>query len=157
MRRSTWGDPYYVGLQGIELFDDRGAIVLLKEAAKLVWADPSSINVLPDYGSDPRVVQNLFDGKPYTSDELQSWMAPFTRGGNHVIGINFKRPLTLSMIRIWNYNGGRIHSYRGARYVEIMLDGVAIFKGDIKKAPGATLGMVRPPRVPVVDWCCLLY
>ena len=30
--------------------------------------------------------------------------------------------------------------FRGARYVEISLDGAFIFKGEIQKAPGATLG-----------------
>ena len=42
------------------------------------------------------------------------------------------------MIRIWNYNKSRIHSYRGARLVSIDLDGKAIFKGEIRKAPGNT-------------------
>eukprot|EP01042_Synura_sphagnicola_P002908 gene2908-3558_t len=42
----------------------------------------------------------------------------------------------VSMIRIWNYNKSRIHSYRGARYVEISLDGTFIFKGEIRRAPG---------------------
>jgi len=40
------------------------------------------------------------------------------------------------MIRVWNYNKSRIHSYRGVRYVEIMLDDVLIFKGEIRKASG---------------------
>lgn len=40
------------------------------------------------------------------------------------------------MIRIWNYNKNRIHSYRGARYIEIMLDETYIFKGEIRKAMG---------------------
>ena len=42
------------------------------------------------------------------------------------------------MIRIWNYNKSRIHSYRGARMVNIDLDGKPIFKGEIRKAPGNT-------------------
>eukprot|EP01036_Dinobryon_divergens_P031642 gene31642-41079_t len=36
------------------------------------------------------------------------------------------------MIRIWNYNKSRIHSFRGARYLEISFDGVPIFKGEAK-------------------------
>ena len=43
------------------------------------------------------------------------------------------------MIRIWNYNKNRIHSYRGARYIEISLDGTPIFKGEVRRAPGAVL------------------
>lgn len=45
------------------------------------------------------------------------------------------------MIRIWNYNTGRIHSCRGVRYMEITLDNKYIFKGEINKAPGAALGI----------------
>lgn len=40
------------------------------------------------------------------------------------------------MIRIWNYNKSRIHSYRGARLISCDLDGKTIFKGEIQKAPG---------------------
>ena len=42
------------------------------------------------------------------------------------------------MIRFWNYNKSRIHSYRGAKLVQIELDGQTIFRGEIKKAPGNT-------------------
>jgi protein JBTS26 len=40
------------------------------------------------------------------------------------------------MIRIWNYNKSRIHSYRGARLLTCELDGELIFRGEIQKAPG---------------------
>jgi hypothetical protein len=40
------------------------------------------------------------------------------------------------MIRIWNYNKSRIHSYRGARLITAELDKTLIFNGEIKKAPG---------------------
>jgi len=42
------------------------------------------------------------------------------------------------MIRIWNYNKSRIHSYRGAKLIQMELDGQTIFRGEIKKAPGNT-------------------
>ena len=55
----------------------------------------------------------------------------------------------MSMMRIWNYNKSRIHSYRGARYVEALLDERPIFKGEIQKAPGmlqvARRAPLRPP------------
>ena len=41
------------------------------------------------------------------------------------------------MLRMWNYNKSRIHSYRGVRRVAIELDGVSIFHGEVRKAPGA--------------------
>ena len=39
-----------------------------------------------------------------------------------------------------NYNKSRIHSYRGAKDVEIQLDGRYIFKGEIARACGGTQG-----------------
>ena len=47
---STWGDPYYVGLMGLEVFDGAGHLV----AGPEVWADPPDINVLPDNRAAPR-------------------------------------------------------------------------------------------------------
>lgn len=40
------------------------------------------------------------------------------------------------MIRIWNYNKSRIHSYRGARLISCELDNKLIFRGEIAKASG---------------------
>jgi hypothetical protein len=51
------------------------------------------------------------------------------------------------MIRLWNYNKNRIHSYRGARYLEMYLEDQhtksggtpstsVIFRGEIRRAPG---------------------
>lgn len=42
------------------------------------------------------------------------------------------------MIRIWNYNKNRIHAYRGARYVQITLDDVVVFRGEVQRAAGTT-------------------
>lgn len=92
--------------------------------------------MLPEYSDDPRTVDNLVDGVNLTCDDLHAWLTPFTPGRCHWIFIEFDEPVIVSMLRIWNYNKSRIHSYRGARYVEIMLDGLTIFKGEVKRAPG---------------------
>ena len=42
------------------------------------------------------------------------------------------------MIRIWNYNKNRIHSCRGARYIQISFDDSIIFRGEIRIASGTT-------------------
>jgi len=39
------------------------------------------------------------------------------------------KPLTISMIRIWNYNKSRIHSFWGIKSIWIFLDNALIFKG----------------------------
>lgn len=134
---STWGDPHYVGLMGIDVFDSSGHLIHFSNPKRQIWADPPDINVLSEYGNDPRTVDNLLDGINYTCDDLHAWLAPFTCSKNHYIWISFEDEVKLSMIRIWNYNKNRIHSFRGARYIEISLNGVEIFKGEIKKAIGS--------------------
>jgi Domain of unknown function (DUF4457) len=138
---STWGDPHYLGLMGIEVFDRNGHIVRLTNPENQIWACPADINILPEYNNDPRTVDNLVDGVNHTSDDLHAWLTPFTMGQDHLVTIDFDDVTTVSMIRIWNYNKSRIHSYRGARYVEISFvepgGMVPIFKGEIKRAIGS--------------------
>ena len=119
---STWGDRSYVGLMGIEVFDSAGRPVRLFDLDTQLWADPADINVLEQYDNDPRTVENLLDGFNFTCDDLHSWLAPFTAGQNHIICLELDEPVTISMIRVWNYNKSRVHADRGARYLEITLD-----------------------------------
>ena len=120
----AWGDACYVGLNGIEVYDGRwailqkdsikcvfkyvfntksaalvcvcacvclgvcvylhllcsGSLLLLEDNAEQITANPSDINVLEGYGSDPRTVDNLMDGVNCTCDDLNVWLAPFTPG-----------------------------------------------------------------------------
>jgi hypothetical protein len=60
--RSTWGDPYYVGLNGIELLDTAGRIISL--SADQLQATPyRDVNDLPEVqlrgGRDARSLENL--------------------------------------------------------------------------------------------------
>ena len=134
---STWGDPYYVGLSALELFDDAGEPIEIDNPQAQVRADPADINVLPEYGHDERVVSNLFDGTLRTCDNSHLWLAPFTPGRRNYIFIDLGFPRTLSMLRVWNYNKSRIHSFRGAKFLEVRVDGVLVFRGEVNKAPGA--------------------
>ncbi|XP_039251765.2 katanin-interacting protein-like [Styela clava] len=135
--RSTWGDVHYTGLNGIEIFDSEGNPVEISK----IFADPSDINTLDGYNSDPRVVGNLIDGHYCTMDDFRTWLTPFTEGSNHYIYMTFKKRLQIAMIRIWNYTKSRIHSYRGVKDVDIMLDDNLIFQGQIAKASGTPLDM----------------
>lgn len=137
--RSTWGDRHYVGLNGLEVFSASGEP--LRPAA--ISADPPDINVLPAYGKDPRVAANLVDGVNRTQDDMHLWLAPFTPGRRHSVFLDFAAPQQIAMIRVWNYNKSRIHSFRGAREVEMLLDGRCIFRGEIAKASGTLSGGTR--------------
>ncbi|KAI8487365.1 hypothetical protein Bbelb_348340 [Branchiostoma belcheri] len=134
--RTTWGDRHYVGLNGIEVFSSTGQPVKIAK----ITADPADINILPDYNSDPRVVTNLTDGVNRTRDDIHMWLAPYTPNANHYICLTFQQACKVAMIRIWNYNKSRIHSFRGARDIEMTLDKSLIFKGEIAKASGLLQG-----------------
>ena len=131
---STWGDNFYVGLSGIEIFDNEGNQVIINPED--IMANPPDINILPGYNNDPRTVDKLVDKHWFTKDDLHVWLAPFTPGKEHKIQIDFPKFITISMIRIWNYNKSRIHSFRGVKLVKITLDDLPIFRGEIKRAPG---------------------
>ncbi|XP_073346039.1 katanin-interacting protein isoform X2 [Pagrus major] len=133
---STWGDRHYVGLNGLEVFSSSGEP--LQPAH--IRADPPDINILPAYGKDPRVVTNLIDGANRTQDDMHLWLAPFTPGRSHTIFLEFGAPYQVAMIRVWNYNKSRIHSFRGVKEVEMLLDGRCIFRGEIAKASGTLSG-----------------
>ncbi|XP_043231543.1 katanin-interacting protein-like [Amphibalanus amphitrite] len=134
--RSTWGDRHYVGLNGIEMFSASGEPIKVDK----ISADPADINVLDEYSGDPRVVSNLTDGVYRTRDDMHLWLAPFTPGGDHLVNVRFAHTSQLAMLRIWNYNKSRCHSFRGARHVDVTLDGKTIFSGEIARACGGILG-----------------
>ena len=138
--KTTWGDRYYVGLCGLELFDGEGELVPRATCLHQLRANPSGMNELPEYSSDPRRVENLFDGVNRTCDAFHLWLAPFTPGASHRIHVEFAQPTTLSMIRVWNYNESRTHVSRGVRQMEMRMDGALFFRGEIRQAPGVLDG-----------------
>ncbi|NXJ80810.1 K0556 protein, partial [Trogon melanurus] len=134
--QTTWGDRHYVGLNGIEVFSSKGEPVQISK----ITAEPPDINILPAYGNDPRIVTNLIDGVNRTQDDMHLWLAPFTPGKPHFIFIDFVNSCQVAMIRIWNYNKSRIHSFRGVKDIAMVLDEQCIFKGEIAKASGTLSG-----------------
>ncbi|CAH8560633.1 unnamed protein product [Schistosoma turkestanicum] len=136
---STWGDQYYVGLNGIEIFTSNGMnITTLCQ----ITANPLDINILPDYHNDPRIVTNLIDGINWTRDDTHMWLTPFTSGERHFIEITLPKWIEspIALLRIWNYNKSRVHSYRGVKELLIYLDNQPIFYGEISKASGLEFG-----------------
>ena len=66
-----------------------------------IQADPSDINILPEYDKDPRVVKNLLDGCNRTRDDVHMWLTPFTPGNDHWVFCTFDKPCKVALIRIW--------------------------------------------------------
>eukprot|EP00912_Choanoflagellata_sp_UC4_P001815 UC4_evm5s1162 len=139
---STWGDPHYVGLTGIELHS--------AEKEKIddftIIADPSDINSLPEYETDPRVITNLKNGINDTCDSSQMWLAPLLTGTEleNSITIEFEKMTRLASMTVWNYNKSERDVCRGARCISIFFDGELLFHGEIACAPG--ISMAKNPK-----------
>ena len=75
---STWGDPYYIGLNGLEFYDENGYKIRLIE--NNVTAYPHSVNVLEGVTDDVRTPDKLIDGVNDTQDGRHMWLAPILPG-----------------------------------------------------------------------------
>lgn len=145
---TTWGDPHYVGLNGIEIFDHLGELVSFRHPERQVTACPESVNVLEENENDPRVPKNLVDGVNFTCDDYHMWLAPFTAGNEHYVSLEMNSGVSISMVRVWNYNKSRAHTSRGVRHARLLLSdrpfdqsmsssgSSIIFDGEICQAPG---------------------
>ena len=138
---STWGDPYYVGCSGIEIFDAEANIIAIPDVHNNVSAKPADVNCLEGSDNkDPRTTDKLFDSACHTCDDMHVWLAPWGLEKTVTLTVDLTKTKTLSMLRIWNYNKSRQQSYRGLRMVRIKLDGSVIFEGEIRKACGSLSG-----------------
>ncbi|XP_026830568.1 protein KIAA0556 isoform X2 [Ooceraea biroi] len=133
---STWGDKHYVGLNGIEIFSNTGEPAKVKE----IYTDTTSITQRLGNNYNPHAVNNLINGINRTRDDANLWLTPYSNGDHHYVNIVFEFTITVAMIRIWNYNKSRIHSFRGAKDIIIKLNDTVIFDGEIAKASGDDMG-----------------
>ena len=77
------------------------------------------------------------DKVKHTYGDQHMWLVPFSSSPaqDHWMELTLDRPIPLAMLRIWNNNKNRIHSYRGVRGVRILFDKQIIMEGEITKAP----------------------
>jgi hypothetical protein len=152
---STWGDPYYLGLNGLELVDEHGQAISVRKDQ--VRAFPHSVNeVLGDGGGDggdggdARVPENLFNGQNDTWEAEDAWLAPLasslgrkttqddghnlssTQDDDNLLYVTFDEPTRISMLRIWNYAKT---PERGVSLLELWIDNLLVFRGGVKPAP----------------------
>lgn len=88
----------------------------------------------------------LMDGVVRTHDDNHIWQFRLARREQTLpltIVIQLAEPVTIALLRIWNYNKSRIHSYRGIKFLQIKLQSQLIFSGEIAKASGELTGSVE--------------
>jgi hypothetical protein len=136
----TWGDIFYVGLNGIEVLDKHFEPINLKEDQ--LDAKPRDMNSIPGYSGDHRVLENLVNGENSSSKDQDIWLIPYTAGEDHTVRILFSRPTEIKGIKFYNYNKSEEDSLRGARTVLIKGDGKLLTPRRgvvIKKASGKVI------------------
>ena len=155
---STWGDGLYVGLNGLDIFDENGDLLSNNSSGKSsvlrIESDRKNLLSSPEFENDPREVSNIVNGTNFTRNDLHVWLAPLghlennnennDNNGNSnncnnnntsekklitSISIFFKKSITISLIRVFNYNKSRTHCTRGVRDCVFKLDDVTIYEG----------------------------
>lgn len=90
----TWGDKFYIGLCGFEIYDTNNQKIRIP--LKNLSAQPRDLNSTPGYEGDPRILENLLDQENITINDKKMWLIPFIKGREHNIFINFQNELLIS-------------------------------------------------------------
>lgn len=149
----SWGDLFYVGLNGLQVLDERGRPIPISvepgqtdprtglRTKTSVHAEPRDMNSIPGHGQDHRTLEKLFNEKNNTTDDRNMWLVPFNKGDDHTVRIDLGEQRGISAVRFYNYNKSAEDTLRGAKQVIIRVDDKLMTpkKGvTLRVAPGTT-------------------
>uniref|UniRef100_A0A0K0ECN5 KATNIP domain-containing protein n=1 Tax=Strongyloides stercoralis TaxID=6248 RepID=A0A0K0ECN5_STRER len=135
---STWGDDYYIGLNGIELTGRDGNKIKLK--AQNIACFPESVNILPNVVNDPRVSTNLILDEPQNKKTCDTWLTPLLPNNTVRIFVIFDFPTYISEITIYNYSKT---PERGVKDIVILADDLIVFSGEVEQSKMGSVGILK--------------
>lgn len=95
---SNWGDKKYVGLEGIEVFNEQGKLVSRSGRAQ-------------------KLEHQCIFSQSHWLDTLE----PRQR-----VGLELGQESSIAMIRVWNYRKSRTYLERSVRRLQVQVDGVIV-------------------------------
>ncbi|CAI4225287.1 unnamed protein product [Auanema sp. JU1783] len=134
---STWGDEFYIGLNGIELFNTKGERIRLK--THNMAAFPESVNILPSVEKDPRTSDNLINGDNDTENPCNMWLTPLLPNRCARVFFIFDAPMYVSKMIIYNY---RKTPARGVRHLSITVDDLIVYSGEVPQSSEKQTGIL---------------
>lgn len=94
-----------MGLAGIEIFDANGTMITPAAVSVETWSPAAGSVSTAVTGTEP---WRLFDGVDLTCDDAHMWSARWPAGeGGLAIVVSLAEPVTLAMIRVFNFNKNR--------------------------------------------------
>jgi hypothetical protein len=128
---STWGDPHYLGLNGLDVWNGEGQPLPIRHLS----LGPGSLPLPP---ADPRQLSNCLDGVNVTCDQLHTFLCPMQ--SPVVIHMDLvdegDLPVTVAIFRCFNLNTSRIEAFSGVKDAQLWMDDQLVWQGEIKRAPG---------------------
>lgn len=137
---TNWGDAEHIGFHGIEFFDVAGNQIDFPHPELSIQKAEGGFK---DIHNDPEFLKKLISGPRVLGDPESSWMMKVHKRETVQLKIRLPCQTRLSLIRIFNYCGSRLHSSRGIRLVSIHFDVKLVFLGEIARCSGGPQSFIE--------------